>query len=175
MRRCGEREQSLVPARRLIDRDDHDREPAVCLDALRPAPPGEHGLEALGHSQFAFTLFILFQTWAQPLDGWFIGRLGPLGFISAAGLLCGLGWDTLPAAHASVLRHVYTMFVLTADRRAPGDRSSACSWSRPWTACRRLDPGFLKAEAARVRAPDRRVEPAVAAHECPVDFRPAAA
>ena len=41
--------------------------------------------------QFAFTLFILFQTWVQPLDGWLIDRLGPRGFISAAGLLCGLG------------------------------------------------------------------------------------
>ena len=42
--------------------------------------------------QFAFTLFIAFQTWVQPLDGWFIDRLGPRGFITAAGLLCGLGW-----------------------------------------------------------------------------------
>lgn len=46
----------------------------------------------LSEIQFAFTLFILFQTWVQPLDGWFIDRLGPRGFISAAGLLCGLGW-----------------------------------------------------------------------------------
>src|SRR6187397_1924166 len=42
--------------------------------------------------QWAFTLFILFQTWVQPLDGWLIDRLGPGGFISVAGLLCGLGW-----------------------------------------------------------------------------------
>ena len=28
--------------------------------------------------QFAFTLFIAFQTWVQPLDGWLIDRLGPL-------------------------------------------------------------------------------------------------
>ena len=46
----------------------------------------------LSDIQFAFTLFILFQTWVQPLDGWLIDRLGPRGFISAAGLLCGLGW-----------------------------------------------------------------------------------
>ena len=57
---------------------------------------------ALPDIQFAFTLFILFQTWVQPLDGWFIDRLGPRGFITAAGLLCGLGWagmgyaDSLP-------------------------------------------------------------------------------
>ena len=54
----------------------------------------------LSDIQFAFTLFILFQTWVQPLDGWLIDRLGPRGFISAAGLLCGLGW----AGHG--LRHV---------------------------------------------------------------------
>lgn len=46
----------------------------------------------LSDVQFAFTLFILFQVWTQPLDGWLIDRLGPRGFISAAGLLCGLGW-----------------------------------------------------------------------------------
>ena len=49
----------------------------------------------LSEIQFAFTLFILFQTWVQPLDGWFIDRLGPRGFISAAGILCGLGWAGL--------------------------------------------------------------------------------
>jgi 2-dehydropantoate 2-reductase len=51
----------------------------------------------LSDIQFAFTLFILCQTWVQPLDGWLIDRLGPRGFISAAGLLCGLGgraWAT---------------------------------------------------------------------------------
>ena len=34
---------------RIADRDDHDREPAVCLDAVRQAAAGGHGLEALGH------------------------------------------------------------------------------------------------------------------------------
>lgn len=47
---------------------------------------------ALSDIQVAFSLFILFQTWVQPLDGWFIDRLGPRGFITAAGVLCGLGW-----------------------------------------------------------------------------------
>ena len=61
----------------------------------------------LSDIQFAFTLFILFQTWVQPLDGWLIDRLGPRGFISAAGLLCGLGWaglgyvTSLPMLYAS--------------------------------------------------------------------------
>src|SRR6186997_3535944 len=58
--------------------------------------------------QFAFTLFILFQTWVQPLDGWFIDRLGPRGFITAAGLLCGLGWAGM--GYASSLPMLYTSY-----------------------------------------------------------------
>ena len=46
----------------------------------------------LSDIQLAFTLFIVFQTWVQPLDGWLVDRLGPRWFITAAGLLCGLGW-----------------------------------------------------------------------------------
>jgi MFS transporter, OFA family, oxalate/formate antiporter len=59
----------------------------------------------LSDVQWAFTLFILFQTWVQPLDGWLIDRLGPRGFISVAGVLCGAGWaglgyaDSLPALY----------------------------------------------------------------------------
>ena len=33
----SEHQQSLVPARCVADRDDHDRQPAVCVDALRRA------------------------------------------------------------------------------------------------------------------------------------------
>ena len=56
----------------------------------------------LSDIQFAFTLFILFQTWIQPLDGWLIDRLGPRGFISAAGLLCA---RPAPANASETLRH----------------------------------------------------------------------
>src|SRR5438552_16828272 len=58
--------------------------------------------------QWAFTLFILFQTWVQPLDGWLIDRLGPRGFISAAGLLCGFGWAGL--GYATTLPMLYTLY-----------------------------------------------------------------
>jgi MFS transporter, OFA family, oxalate/formate antiporter len=47
---------------------------------------------ALRDIQTAFTLFIFFQTWVQPIDGFLIDRLGPRGFITVAGLLCGVGW-----------------------------------------------------------------------------------
>ena len=42
--------------------------------------------------QAAFALFIVFQTWVQPCNGWLVDRLGPRWFITAAGALCGLGW-----------------------------------------------------------------------------------
>jgi OFA family oxalate/formate antiporter-like MFS transporter len=64
----------------------------------------------LSDIQFAFTLFILFQTWVQPLDGWLIDRLGPRGFISAAGLLCGLGWAGM--GYATSLPLLYTMYCM---------------------------------------------------------------
>src|SRR3972149_6872425 len=41
--------------------------------------------------QWAFTLFVLFQTWVQPLDGWLIDRLGPRWFITVAGVFAGVG------------------------------------------------------------------------------------
>ena len=62
----------------------------------------------LSDIQLAFTLFILFQTWVQPFDGWLIDRLGPRGFISAAGLLCGIGWAGL--AFATSLPLLYGLY-----------------------------------------------------------------
>jgi len=49
----------------------------------------------LSDIQWAATLFIVVQTWAQPCQGWLIDRLGPRLFITAAGLLCGIGWGGL--------------------------------------------------------------------------------
>jgi MFS transporter, OFA family, oxalate/formate antiporter len=62
----------------------------------------------LSDIQFAFTLFILFQTWVQPFDGWLIDKLGPRGFISAAGLLCGLGWAGM--GYATTLPMLYALY-----------------------------------------------------------------
>src|SRR5438309_3939015 len=64
----------------------------------------------LSDIQLAFTLFILFQTWVQPLDGWLIDRLGPRGFISAAGLLCGVGWAGM--GYARSLPMLYVLYCL---------------------------------------------------------------
>jgi OFA family oxalate/formate antiporter-like MFS transporter len=63
---------------------------------------------ALSDIQLAFTLFILFQTWVQPLDGWLVDRLGPRWFITAAGVLCGLGWAGM--GYATSLPMLYVMY-----------------------------------------------------------------
>jgi OFA family oxalate/formate antiporter-like MFS transporter len=63
---------------------------------------------ALSDIQAAFALFILFQTWVQPLDGWLVDRLGPRWFITAAGLLCGLGWAGM--GYATSLTMLYTAY-----------------------------------------------------------------
>lgn len=83
----------------------------------------------LSDIQFAFTLFILFQTWVQPLDGWLIDHLGPRGFISAAGLLCGLGWAGL--GYATTLPQLYTLYCIAGIGAAfvySGSIGSALKW-----------------------------------------------
>jgi len=83
----------------------------------------------LSDIQFAFTLFILFQTWIQPFDGWLIDKLGPRGFISAAGLLCGLGWAGL--GYATSLPTLYLLYCLAGIGAAfvySGSIGSALKW-----------------------------------------------
>jgi OFA family oxalate/formate antiporter-like MFS transporter len=64
----------------------------------------------LSDIQWAFTLFILFQTWVQPAQGWFIDRLGPRIFTTAAGILCGVGWASM--GYATSLPMLYTLYIL---------------------------------------------------------------
>src|SRR5262247_3805089 len=83
----------------------------------------------LSDIQFAFTLFILCQTWVQPLDGWLIDRLGPRGFISAAGLLCGLGWAGM--GYVTSLPMLYVLYCLAGVGAAfvySGSIGSALKW-----------------------------------------------
>jgi MFS transporter, OFA family, oxalate/formate antiporter len=97
----------------------------------------------LSDIQFAFTLFILFQTWIQPLDGWLIDRLGPRGFISAAGLLCGLGWAGL--GYATTLPMLYALYCVAGIGAAfvySGSIGSALKW---FTDKRGLASGIMAA------------------------------
>jgi OFA family oxalate/formate antiporter-like MFS transporter len=84
---------------------------------------------SLADVQWAFTLFILCQTWVQPLDGWLIDRLGPRGFITAAGVLCGLGWAGM--AYATTLPMLYGLYALAGTGAAfvySGCIGSALKW-----------------------------------------------
>ena len=94
---------------------------------VKPIQQG-HGWK-LSDIQVAFTLFILFQTWVQPLDGWLIDRLGPRGFISAAGLLCGLGWAGMGyATTLPMLRALYCLAGIGAAFVYSGSIGSALKW-----------------------------------------------
>jgi MFS transporter, OFA family, oxalate/formate antiporter len=87
-----------------------------------------HGWK-LADVQWAFTVFILFQTWVQPLDGWFIDKLGPRLFITVAGVLCGVGWSAM--GFATTLYQLYFYYVLAGIGAAfvySGCVGSAVKW-----------------------------------------------
>ena len=42
--------------------------------------------------QIAFTLFVLFETWLVPVEGWFVDKWGPKLVILVGGVLSGIGW-----------------------------------------------------------------------------------
>lgn len=94
---------------------------------VKPLQSGTHW--KLSDIQFAFTLFILFQTWVQPFDGWLIDKLGPRGFISAAGVLCGLGWAGM--GYAKTLPELYGLYGVAGTGAAfvySGSMGSALKW-----------------------------------------------
>src|SRR5437899_6972126 len=43
--------------------------------------------------QWAFTLFVLFETWLVPVEGWFVDKYGPRVVVLIGGILCAIGWD----------------------------------------------------------------------------------
>ena len=57
--------------------------------------------------QAAFALFILLQTFVQPLDGWLMDRIGPRFLITIAGILCGVGWSLMGRADTLTELNVY--------------------------------------------------------------------
>lgn len=42
--------------------------------------------------QVAFTLFVLLETWAVPIEGWFVDRFGPRPVALVGGILCAIAW-----------------------------------------------------------------------------------
>ena len=93
--------------------------------------------------QWAFTLFILFQTWVQPAQGFLIDRLGPRLFTTIAGVLCGIGWAGLGLV--TTLPMLYTSYVVAGVGAAlvyGGCMGSALKW---FTKERGLAAGIIAA------------------------------
>jgi OFA family oxalate/formate antiporter-like MFS transporter len=55
--------------------------------------------------QWAFTLFVLFETWLVPVEGWFVDRYGPRLVVLLGGILCAAGWAI--NSHATSLSGFY--------------------------------------------------------------------
>src|SRR5713101_2556159 len=72
------------------------------------APIQEATRWKLHEVQWGFTLFIAFETWIMPVEGWMIDRAGPRIFITIAGVLCGIGWTGL--AFAKTLWQLYILY-----------------------------------------------------------------
>src|SRR3954471_2012030 len=97
----------------------------------------------LSDIQWAFTLFILFQTWVQPAQGFLIDRMGPRFFIMIAGVLCGIGWAGLRLL--TTLPMLYTLYVIAGIGAAlvyGGCMGSALKW---FTKERGLAAGIIAA------------------------------
>ncbi|HEU4413668.1 MAG TPA: oxalate/formate MFS antiporter [Candidatus Angelobacter sp.] len=84
------------------------------------------GLPAI---QWAFTLFIFLETWITPVEGWLIDRLGPRLFLSAGGLLVGIGWTGM--GYVESLRGLYVMYGMAGVGAAfvySGSIATALKW-----------------------------------------------
>jgi len=62
---------------------------------LQAAHGKGHGDWTLAGIQFAFTIFIFLETWITPIEGWLIDRMGPRLFLTAGGVLVGIGWTAM--------------------------------------------------------------------------------
>lgn len=63
-----------------------------------------HGWEKAA-IQVAFTLFVLFETWLVPIEGWIVDKYGPRIVVLVGGLLCGIAWVT--NSYADTLTMLY--------------------------------------------------------------------
>src|SRR5260370_34719122 len=60
--------------------------------------------------QWAFTLFVLFETWLVPIEGWFVDKYGPRLVVLIGGILCAIGW-AIHAEATSLHRHYLGMIL----------------------------------------------------------------
>ncbi|MDB5407138.1 MAG: spermidine/putrescine transporter substrate-binding protein [Rhodospirillales bacterium] len=55
--------------------------------------------------QWAFTIFVLLETWLVPIEGWFVDKFGPSLVVVFGGALCGIAW--VINAYADTLSLLY--------------------------------------------------------------------
>ncbi|NUR14219.1 MAG: oxalate/formate MFS antiporter, partial [Bradyrhizobium sp.] len=60
--------------------------------------------------QWAFTLFVLFETWLVPVEGWFVDKYGPRIVVLVGGVLCAVGWAI--NAQATTLNGFYLGMII---------------------------------------------------------------
>lgn len=89
--------------------------------------------EAFGASrtaiQFGFTLFIWFETFAQPIEGYLLDRFGPRLFFTAAGIMVGVGWTAMGLVQSlSALYFFYALAGLGAGFIYGGSVAVAIRW-----------------------------------------------
>src|SRR5437660_6762650 len=94
---------------------------------VAPMQEGTHW--RLSSIQTAFTLFIAFETWVTPVEGWLIDRLGPRIFLSIGGVLVGIGWTAL--AYVQTLMQLYVFYAIAGIGAAfiySGSIATALKW-----------------------------------------------
>lgn len=83
-------------------------------------------VKALG---FAFSTFIFLETWITPVEGWLIDRLGPRLFLTAGGVLVGIGWTSM--GYAQTLTQLYVFYGIAGVGAAfiySGSIATALKW-----------------------------------------------
>ncbi len=93
-----------------------------------PLQAGHKGwtVKSLG---FAFSTFIFLETWITPVEGWLIDRLGPRLFLTAGGVLVGIGWTSM--GYAQTLTQLYVFYGIAGVGAAfiySGSIATALKW-----------------------------------------------
>jgi len=79
--------------------------------------------------QLGFTLFIWFETFAQPVEGYLLDRFGPKTFFMAAGVMVGVGWTFMGLAESlGALYFFYALAGLGAGFVYGGSIAVAIRW-----------------------------------------------
>jgi len=95
---------------------------------VKPLQQGHKSWDLAG-IQWAGTLFLLFETWITPVEGWLIDRLGPRIFLTTGGVLVGIGWGSM--GYANTLMQLYVLYAIAGVGAAfiySGSVATALKW-----------------------------------------------